>query len=139
MEDIYGEIIIENSRFKANKKKIEGIEEKGINPSCGDQISITLSIKDGIIKDAGFQGEGCAISEASANIFCKNVKGMNVEEVEDMIEMYVAMIKGEKEDESQLIEVLGDAYAFKNIANMPSRVKCALLAWKTGENIIKNI
>ena len=138
MMEIYKQVIIENTKEKEHKK---GIEKEGINPSCGDELKIYVKMdKDNtIIEEISFTGRGCAISEASANIMSEILKGKTKEEAKKIITTFFDMIKLNETNEEKLMETLGDAYAFKNIAYMPSRVKCAFLSWKTLEKILEEL
>lgn len=137
MDDIYNELIMEHSMNSYNKKKLENAdyEEKGHNPNCGDEITLELKLDGDIIEDMAFSGHGCAISQASTSIMIDTLKGKKIEAAREIIKTFIAMIKREESDEENLI-VLEDAIAFQNVANMPARVKCALLAWHTIENIL---
>ena len=137
MDDIYNELIMEHSMNSYNKKKLENAdyEEKGHNPNCGDEITLELKLDGDIIEDMAFSGHGCAISQASTSIMIDTLKGKKIEAAREIIKSFIAMIKREESDEENLI-VLEDAIAFQNVANMPARVKCALLAWHTIENIL---
>jgi SUF system feS assembly protein, nifU family len=141
MMEIYKQVIIENTKEKEHKKEIKGIEKEGINPSCGDELKIYVKMdKDNtIIEEISFTGRGCAISEASANIMSEILKGKTKEEAKKIITTFFDMIKLNETNEEKLMETLGDAYAFKNIAYMPSRVKCAFLSWKTLEKILEEL
>ena len=107
----------------------------GHNPNCGDEITLEVKLDGDIIEDMAFSGHGCAISQASTSIMIDTLKGKTVKEAQDIIKTFIGMIKREQESEEEL-EKLEDAIAFKNIANMPARVKCALLAWHTLEDIL---
>ena len=141
MMEIYKQVIIENTKEKEHKKEIEGIVKEGVNPSCGDELKIYVKMdKDNIIiEEISFTGRGCAISEASANIMAEILKGKTKEEAKKIITTFFDMIKLNETNEEKLIEILCDAYAFKNIAYMPSRVKCAFLSWKTLEKILEEL
>ena len=141
MMDIYKQVIIENTKEKEHKKIIEGISKEGINPSCGDELKIFVKMNEDntIIEELSFTGRGCAISEASANIMSEILKGKTKEEAKKIITTFFNMIKLNETNEEKLMETLGDAYAFKNIAYMPSRVKCAFLSWKTLEQILEEL
>ena len=141
MIEIYKQVIIENTKEKEHKKEIKGIEKEGINPSCGDELKIYVKMdKDNtIIEEISFTGRGCAISEASANIMAEILKGKKKEEAKKIITTFFDMIKLNETDDEKLMEILGDAYAFKNISYMPSRVKCAFLSWKTLEKILEEL
>ena len=137
IDNIYNELIMEHSMNSYNKKKINdaNFEEIGHNPNCGDEITLEVKINNGIIEDMAFLGHGCAISQASTSIMIDTLKGKNIKEAKEIIKTFIEMIKREIKDEKEL-EKLEDAIAFKNIANMPARVKCALLAWHTLEDIL---
>ena len=141
MMGIYKKVIIENTKEKEHKKEIEGIVKEGVNPSCGDELKIYVKMDEDntIIEEISFTGRGCAISEASANIMAEILKGKTKEEAKKIITTFFDMIKLNEIDDEKLIEILGDAYAFKNISYMPSRVKCAFLSWKTLEKILEEL
>ena len=82
-----------------------------------------------------FSGHGCAISQASTSIMIDTLRGKTIEEAKKIIETFIKMIKREITDEKEL-KKLEEAIAFKNVSNMPARVKCALLAWHTIEDMI---
>ena len=140
MEDltqIYNELIMEHSMNSYNKKKLEKADasEIGHNPNCGDEITLEIKQNGDIIEDLAFMGHGCAISQASTSIMIDTLKGKSIEQAKDIIKTFIDMIKRETKNEEEL-EKLEDAIAFKNVSNMPARVKCALLAWHTLEDMI---
>ena len=136
--DLYTEVIGEHSRSPENKGALTSatVRERGHNPSCGDEITLELEIADGIIKDGAFTGIGCAISQASTDIMIDLIRGKTVEEAQRLSQLFTAMIKREVTDDA-LLEELDEAVALKNISNMPARVKCAVLAWHTLEDVLK--
>ena len=136
--DLYTEVIGEHSRSPENKGELAAatVRERGHNPSCGDEITLELQIEDGIIKDAAFTGVGCAISQASTDIMIDLMRGKTVEEAQRLTQLFTSMIKREVTDDAAL-EELDEAIALKNISNMPARVKCAVLAWHTLEDVLK--
>ena len=140
MEDlnqVYNELIMEHSMNSYNKKKLEKPDfcEIGHNPNCGDEITLELKLNGNIIEDMAFSGHGCAISLSSTSIMIDTLKGKSIEEAKEIIKTFIEMIKREEKDEKKL-EILEDAIAFKNVSNMPARVKCALLAWHTIEDML---
>ena len=137
-EDIYNDLIMEHSMNSYNKRKIENcsFSEKGINPNCGDEIELEIKLDGNIIEDMAFSGHGCAISQSSTSIMIDVLKGKTIEEAKNIIKTFIQMVKREIKDEKEL-KKLEDAIAFKNISNMPARVKCALLAWHTIENLLE--
>ncbi len=130
LDDIYTELIMEHNKSEHNKHHLQEPDhvELGHNPSCGDEISLELKFNGDIIEDAAFTGHGCAISQASASIMIDIIKGKSKEEALNLVNTFISMIKREVCDEEEL-DKLEDAIAFKNISNMPARVKCAVLAW----------
>lgn len=108
---------------------------EGVNPSCGDDIILNLKVEDGKIVDGSFTGDGCAISQASADIMLDLIIGREVEEAERLKESFLHMIKGEATDEE--MELLEEAGALADISHMPARVKCAVLGWHTLENMLE--
>lgn len=138
LNQIYTELIREHSNNKFNKRELadKTHSELGHNPSCGDEITLNLKIEDGKIKDASYEGVGCAISQASASMMVDVVKGKSLEEAKNLAQTFIKMIKKEITDEKEL-EKLEDAIVLQNISNLPARVKCAVLAWHTLDKILK--
>ena len=137
LTDVYNYLIMEHSMNSYNKKKLEGADysEIGHNPNCGDEITLELKLDGNKIEDMAFTGHGCAISQASTSIMIDTLRGKTIEEAKEIIKTFIEMIKREITDEEQL-KKLEDAIAFKNVSNMPARVKCALLAWHTLEDML---
>ena len=140
MEDIYNDLIMEHSMNSPNKKCLGHCDlcELGHNPNCGDEIKIEVELSEDkkTIKDMSFSGHGCAISQASTSIMIETLRGKTIEEALEIVKIYIKMIKRETTSEEEL-KKLEDAIAFKNISNMPARVKCALLAWHTLEELLE--
>ena len=139
LTDVYNDIIMEHSMNSYNKKKLEtcSLSEKGHNPNCGDEIELEIKLNGDIIEDMAFTGHGCAISQASTSIMIDTLRGKTIEEAREIIKTFIGMIKRETKSEEEL-KKLEDAIAFKNVANMPARVKCALLAWHTIEDMLNS-
>lgn len=137
LDNIYNELIMEHSMHSYNKKKLGKADfcEIGHNPNCGDEITLEIKLNGDIIEDMAFSGHGCAISQASASIMIDTLKGKTLEEAKEIIVTFIGMIKRDITDEAKL-EKLEDAIAFQNVSHMPARVKCALLAWHTMEDIM---
>ncbi len=139
LTEVYNELIMEHSMNSYNKKRLENADYSSIghNPNCGDEITLELKLDGDIIDDMAFSGHGCAISQASTSIMIDVLKGKTIKQAREIIKTFIEMIKREITDEEEL-KKLEDAIAFKNVSNMPARVKCALLAWHTLEDMIKN-
>lgn len=137
LRQVYNEILTEHNRFPNNKQEIENptIELRGVNPSCGDDITLQLKIEDGVVTEGGFKGSGCAISQASTDMMLDLIIGNSKEEALRLSKLFVGMIQGEvKEDE--VLEELGEAIALRDISKMPARVKCAVLGWHTIDEML---
>ena len=127
----YNEILTEHNirpEFKHDLPDADIVLE-GVNPSCGDDIWLKLKLDGDTICDGAFVGDGCAISQASADIMLGLVIGKQKEEAIQMGEIFMKMIRGEATDEE--IDSLEEASALRDIAHMPARVKCAVLGWRT--------
>ena len=138
LDELYNELIMEHSMNSYNKKKLESsdMSEIGHNPNCGDEITLELKVNGDIIEDMAFSGHGCAISQASTSIMIDTLRGKNINEAKEIIATFIGMIKREITSDEEL-KKLEDAIAFRNVSNMPARVKCALLAWHTIESMIE--
>ena len=139
LKQLYTDLILEYNKDKSNKRKIEcpTVHEHGHNPSCGDDIDIEVKIKDGVIEDLAYTGSGCAISQASTDMMVDLIRGKRVEEARALARKFIGMIKGEITDEAEL-EDLDEALALKGVSHMPARVKCAVLAWHTLDEALKD-
>ncbi|WP_367949766.1 Fe-S cluster assembly sulfur transfer protein SufU [uncultured Ruminococcus sp.] len=131
MNNFYNEILTEHNvrpEFKFDLPDAT-LKLEGVNPNCGDDIWLNLKVEDGVIQDASFNGDGCAISQASADIMIGMILGKTKEEALHLSDLFLKMIKGTATEEE--IEELEEASALKDIAHMPARVKCAVLGWRT--------
>ncbi len=137
MINLYNEILTEHNLHPENKFKLEDAtnEQHGINPSCGDEITLSIKLENGIIKDAAFQGSGCAISQASTDIMIDLMLDQPVAKAKELCRLFIGMIKGTITDEKELAP-LEDALTFKDISKMPARVKCAVLSWHTMQEML---
>ena len=129
--NFYNEILTEHNvhpEFKHDLPDADIVLE-GVNPSCGDDIWLKLRTDGDTIVDGAFIGDGCAISQASADIMLGMVIGRKKDEALQLGQTFMRMIQGEASEEE--IESLEEASALKDIAHMPARVKCAELAWRT--------
>lgn len=137
LKALYQEILNEHNLNPNHKGDTEGatISLQGVNPSCGDNITVFLKVdSDGKIVDGSFTGSGCAVSQASVDMMLDNVIGLSKEEALKRAEIFMGMIKGTASEED--IELLDEAASLKNISMMPARVKCAVLGWHTMEQML---
>ena len=120
-----------------HKHAIEGANFtlEGVNPSCGDDIILQLRVEDDVIVDGGFTGDGCAISQASADMMLDLIIGKSKEEALRLSEIFLRMIKGTITEEEH--EELEEAGILQDVSHMPARVKCAVLGWHTMDEMFK--
>ncbi|WP_449316259.1 Fe-S cluster assembly sulfur transfer protein SufU [Rubneribacter sp.] len=107
----------------------------GVNPSCGDELTLALRLDGNLIKEAAFTGHGCAVSQAAADMMADLVTGETVDEARRLTALYLGMIKGKPLTDAER-EDLDEAAELESIARMPARVKCAELAWRTLEALL---
>ena len=134
----YNEILTDHNMNPIHKKKIENptITLEGVNPSCGDDIILSLVVEDGVVVDGGFEGDGCAISQASCDIMLDLCIGKPVKEAERLAETFIRMITGKITDEEK--EELEEAQILEDISHMPARTKCAVLGWHTMQEMLED-
>ncbi|NOK21469.1 Fe-S cluster assembly sulfur transfer protein SufU [Corallococcus carmarthensis] len=131
LKDLYQEVVLEHSKRPRNFRVVEGATcaAEGYNPLCGDQLSVTLKLEDGVIRDIGFQGQGCAISKASASLMTGAVKDKTREEAEALFaRVHTLVTEGPDKVDP---ESLGKLAVLSGVSEFPARVKCASLAWHT--------
>ena len=133
----YNEILTEHNLRPEHKHELldADLTLDGVNPSCGDEITLKLKVEDDTIVDGAFVGSGCAISQASADIMLGMVIGKKKEEALHLGELFFKMIRGEASEDE--IDELEEASALQDIAHMPARTKCAVLGWRTLREMFK--
>jgi nitrogen fixation NifU-like protein len=138
LRDLYQEVIFDHNRNPRNFRVMEDADRQveGFNPLCGDRLTLYLKMDGDVIKDASFQGSGCAISTASVSLMTEIVKGMTEQQAEDLFKKFHEMTTG-KEENLQL-EALGKLAVLAGVREYPARVKCATLAWHTLDAALKN-
>ena len=137
LDDMYREVILDHYRAPRGRKPLDraDVSSEGQNPSCGDEIEMKLKMNGNAIEDVYCDCKGCAISVASASMMAELLKGRQVEDVEMIAQTVRKLLKGEEVD---IPQDLGDVDALKGVRQFPVRVKCALLAWVTLLEGLKN-
>lgn len=133
--DLYDSLVMDHSKRPRNFGTLETKNiSQGFNPSCGDKIILYAIIKDGIIENVKFNGEGCALCISSCSLMIQQIIGMSLDEAKKYLQDFSNFII-KSED-------LSDEYAplhiFSNVHKYPARVKCVLLSWRAMENLLKN-
>lgn len=138
LKQIYREIVNEHNLHPEHKHDLIAPTYvlNGVNPTCGDDVNIQLKMDmEGVITEASFNGSGCAVSQASADIMMDQIIGMTKNEALELVDTFMAMVHGTATSEQ--LEELDEAAALSDVAHMPARAKCATLAWHTLEKILK--
>ena len=138
LEDLYREVILDHYRNPRNRGQIEAptATAEGVNPLCGDEISLQLSIENGVVDDVAISGQGCSISQSSASMMTEAIKGKSLEDIDTIATRFRSMMSIEEGDDAGLDPerpgaVLGDIEALQGVRQYPVRIKCASLAWNT--------
>ena len=136
-KELYREILNEHNINPSHKQNMNEPTFclEGVNPSCGDQITLQMKLgDDGKIIDASFTGSGCAVSQASVDMMADVVIVKTKEEALELADIFDRMIKGTVSQEE--LEQLDEAAALQDVSHMPSRVKCAMLGWRTMKEML---
>jgi nitrogen fixation NifU-like protein len=148
LEDLYREIILDHYRAPRNRGELPvppAQRAEGFNPLCGDEVILYLVVEDGVVQDIATEGQGCSISQASTSMMSAAVKGKPVEEAQQIIRAFKALMSihesqleggsgdGSGPDDASDVEGvrLGDLEALQGVVKFPIRIKCATLAWNT--------
>lgn len=136
LDELYREIILDHYRSPRNQGSLPApsVRREGLNPLCGDEIQIDLSIQDDVIQDVCFQGRGCSISQSSASMMTEAIKGLSLDKAEALFATFKEMMQGSDQVDPAS---LGDLEALTGVRKFPVRVKCATLAWHTLDEAIR--
>ena len=132
LRELYNDMILEHAKSQRNYRTLGAgsLQRDGHNPLCGDHVTVYLQMDGEVVKDVTFQGQGCAVSKASASVMTQLLKGKTRAEAEALYETFHDLLTG-KIDAAAEEERLGKLAAFKDVPKFPVRVKCATLAWHT--------
>ena len=139
LDQLYRSVIMDHYKKPRNKGSLDenSVTIDMNNPTCGDRIHLTLKIEDDVVQDAKFDGEGCSISMSSASMMTETIKGKNVAEALELVDVFSKMMLGEEIDDD-IMDELGDVAALQGVSKFPARIKCATLAWKALEKGVKS-
>lgn len=134
LDSLYQEAILEHYKRPRNYGVLDphDVMEEGLNPSCGDEVTLYLRLEDGAISAVSFEGEGCAISQASASMLTEAALGLASSDALALVERFKGMLHGEEPHEK-----LGELAVLRGVAKLPARVKCAALAFTALEAALK--
>ncbi len=130
LDSLYQEVILDHYRNPHHKglSANKDIQVKHNNPSCGDEVTLNLSMKDGSVQDITWDGVGCSISMASVSVMSDLIIGKSYAEASEILQNFVDLMqsKGQGSGDENILE---DAVAFAGVSKFPARIKCALLGW----------
>ena len=131
LKDLYRDVIVDHNRNPRNFGRLDAADAHadGHNPLCGDRLTVYVSLDGEHIREAKFEGAGCAISVASASLLTEAVKGKSRDEVKALFEDVHALLT--RHDADVDIAKLGKLAALSGVREFPARVKCASLCWHT--------
>ena len=143
LKELYQEIILDHGKNPRNLRKTENFNKdaKGHNPLCGDKVHVYLKLdEDKKVQDISFEGQGCAISMASASIMTDLVKGKEEQEVKEIVKDFLEMIKEKDKLNNKILEENEKTklMCLSGVKKYPMRVKCATLSWHTLTSAIDN-
>ncbi len=128
LRDLYQSVILDHYKKPRNYGALEAAtgSAEGVNPLCGDHVTVHVRVDGDTVEDVGFEGNGCAISKASASLMTEIVPGHSVAETEAIFERFHNLVTGDDEVD---LEQLGKLEVLSGVREFPARVKCATLAW----------
>jgi len=130
LDDLYREIILDHYQSPRNQGRlpVPDVATQGNNPLCGDDIEVSLAIREGRIAGVAFQGQGCSISQASASMMTESIKGKTLAEAAEILGTFKTMMTDKNAPEPDADEI-GELEALQGVKRYPVRVKCAILPW----------
>ncbi len=138
-ESLYQEIILDHYRNPHHKGLREpfDVEVHHVNPTCGDEVTVRVAVRDGVVADVSYDGQGCSISQAATSVMTDLVIGKPVDEAMARHEAFLALMqsRGMLEPDEDVLE---DGIAFAGVSKYPARVKCALLGWMAWKDATAN-
>jgi nitrogen fixation protein NifU and related proteins len=147
LENLYREIILDHYRTPRNRGELAPPAHKveGFNPLCGDEVTVYLDVRDGVLQDIKLTGHGCSISQSSSSLMSAAVKGKPLVDVRATIDTFKDLMMArethldEDESDSTNLRTLGELAALAGVVKFPVRIKCATLAWNTLQQGLEEI
>ena len=138
LEELYREVILDHYRNPRNKGHLEHPQAsaQGVNPLCGDEITVEVSFEGDKVSEVAVEGQGCSISQSSASMMTEAIKGKSRDEIGELVGRFRKMMSLDEGDDPGLDPerpgaVLGDIEALQGVRQYPVRIKCASLSWNT--------
>ena len=136
LEELYREVILDHYRNPRNRTALDQpqAEAEGVNPLCGDEVTVQLNFEDGTVSQVSVRGHGCSISQSSGSMMGEAIKGLSRDAVVDLAARFQTMLTSEDETvhaDSEPGSVMGELEALQGVRRYPVRIKCASLPWTT--------
>lgn len=138
LEELYREVILDHYRSPRNRGHLESPDAtaQGVNPLCGDEINIELTLDGDTVSAVAVEGQGCSISQSSASMMTEAIKGKSRQEIDELVTKFRTMMSLDESEDTGLDperpgSVLGDIEALQGVRQYPVRIKCASLGWNT--------
>jgi nitrogen fixation NifU-like protein len=140
-DDLYRETILDHYHHPRNQGVITNptTTVEGINPLCGDELTLYLQVQDGKITGVKLNSKGCSINTASGSMMTEAVQGQSLDEAQKMIDSFKNMMLHSPSEDVELPSEMEDLEALQGVKKYPVRIKCALLPWNTLLEGIKNV
>ena len=145
LEDLYRDVILDHYRNPRHRDPLAAPDAtgEGVNPLCGDEVTVEVALVDDTVTDISVRGQGCSISQSSASMMSDLVIGKTRDEIDALADQFHTMMTAEDEDAvgidaSRPGSVLGDLEALQGVRRYPVRIKCASLPWTTLRQALSN-
>ncbi|AXB41976.1 Fe-S cluster assembly sulfur transfer protein SufU [Amycolatopsis albispora] len=140
LQSMYQEIILDHYKNPHGRGLREPFDAESfqVNPTCGDEVTLRVTLDGGTVADISYEGQGCSISQASTSVLNDLVVGHTVEEAMTTLDAFVELMQGRGQVEPDE-DVLEDGIAFAGVAKYPARVKCALLGWMAFKDAVSSV
>ncbi|MEX0826266.1 MAG: SUF system NifU family Fe-S cluster assembly protein [Acidimicrobiia bacterium] len=145
LDELYRQVILDHYRKPRHAGHIEGADARaeGVNPLCGDEVTVELRIEDGKVTDVAVRGRGCSISQASGSMMADKLIGLSTTEIDELVHQVKRLLDIEPGDSGVDPErpgaVLGDLEALAGVRRFPVRIKCADLPWATLQEALAGV
>ena len=139
LSELYQQVILDHNKKPRNFRKLEDANHsaEGVNPLCGDHLTVYLKVQNDAVAEISFEGSGCAISKAAASMMTQAVKGKMKPEAERLFSEFHKMVTGEDNTDDDE-RGIGNLTIFSGVREFPVRVKCATLPWHTMHAALNN-
>lgn len=133
LDELYQDVILDHFRNPRCRGALSNpsADVRVVNPLCGDEVMLTLEVKNGLVSAVGCEGHGCSISQASASMMSSLCQGKTLPEVRERLAMFKQLLEGKEVNDPE--KKLGDAVALEGVKKFAARIKCAALAWEAME------